>query len=129
MKSFKWCVWLIPNKNHAWNKLTNGFPIHITVGSFLEKNEAFELKNKIDFKPTMFYLENEPAIDQQDDFNALVFYVKPKLQWLPENAHVSFRYSYDQNLNTEITIEDKSALFEKIVVVDCSKHFKYWSCW
>ena len=47
MRQFKYCVWLKLDENHPLNKKCD-FPLHITIKSDLEKEEAIELYKKID---------------------------------------------------------------------------------
>ena len=49
--NFKYCLWLIPIKDHIWNTYTNGFNPHITIKSHLNFNEAVSLYNSIKKEP------------------------------------------------------------------------------
>ena len=43
MHDFKYCIWMMPEKNHNWNKITNGFTPHMTIKSHLEIDEIFNI--------------------------------------------------------------------------------------
>lgn len=124
MKSFKWCVWLIPDKNHHWNSLTNGFPVHMTVKSFLEKEEAESFLTE-NFDPVYLKIASNPIAEYDEDFSALYYRVESARNWFPENPHVSFYYSYEQSLKM---VEAKGgALFDQMVIANCQNHFRNWT--
>jgi len=124
MKSFKWCVWLMPSERHSWNSLTNGFPIHLTLNSFLEKEEVESFLSG-DFNSVYLNLQGSPIAEYGEDFSALYYHVSPVQPWFPENPHVSFYYSYGQSLETVSVCG--GALFHQIAIANCSGHFRSWT--
>ena len=129
MTNFGWCVWLVPHKDHEWNSLTNDFPAHMTVQSHLSESQARILVDKIKFIPNEIELVGGQVCDKHDGFNSIFYKVKyQSYWWWPENAHVSFRYSYGSDFYPELynDVEPKKALIERAVVMDCSGHFSKW---
>jgi len=126
MENFKWCIWLIPEKDHHWNSITNGFPVHLTLASHLEEDDAWFLYKHVTFDPVYINLVGKPILDIKDNFQALYYEIEPKLDWFPDNPHVSFRYSYD-SLDQDLPEIKGGAWFKYLAMVDCSGHFKEWT--
>lgn len=141
MKDFKYCLWFIPDKNHIWNNITNGFDIHMTIKSKLEYEEAINEYNKItSYDKLKINLIDEMIqdIDDKNKFYALIYKIKIndnnyKPLWWPKDAHISFAYRYDRKFNkSEIDeikkkIKIKSCFLEKIILKKCSEHYSKWN--
>ena len=47
MEDFKYCIWFTPEKEHEWNRYTNGFSPHMTIKSKLSKSSLKDFNNII----------------------------------------------------------------------------------
>ena len=135
MVNFKYCVWLVTNNNHIWNKMTNGFIPHITIKSNLDLSEAVKLYNTLEKKKYKVILDKIESINY-NDFNSIqysIFMEGEKMPyWLNEDTHISFNYRYDKEYNKEeVELFDKKnkireAIFNKYMLVRCDGHYKTW---
>ena len=137
MHDFQYCVWLVTdNHSSKWNGYTNGFQPHITLGSHLTYDEAYKLKEKISrsFIPINVSL-TDFEYQYMPDFHALCYKAQPIIDkiplWWPEDAHVSFYYSYSDI--DAVTIKDvKNKIVERNCILDtvqiklCSGNFENW---
>ena len=137
MIDFKYCVWIIPKKNHIWYNCTNGFIPHITIKSKMNYNDALNLYNSITKENIEMNVKisSKSIYTVEKKFHALYFLVNnnvPNPVWWPENAHVSFRYRYNYNFteeeikNLESEISVLNAEVSEIKLVKCSGHFNQW---
>ena len=135
MKSFGYCIWLVPCVTKKLINITNGFTPHITVRSHLRKNQAIEEFKRLSItKPIKIKLDKDYKLSEEDNFFALYYNVKPINYtpiWWPENAHISFRYKYDKPFTKEVVeqaINHKFnyLYFENLEIRNCNGHFKNW---
>ena len=134
MKNFKYCIWLTPyDDNDEWYSYTNGFEPHITIFYYLDKQEAYKKIKLIHDYDINLTITDELIKLSEEGFNSLYYKVSinKDLDWWPENAHISFRYKYDDITEKEIDelknkIKKKTARFSKIKIKKCDGHFSYW---
>ena len=137
MKDFKYCIWYTPKNNHEWHKFTNGCPPHITIYYYLDKDEAIEKIKELQKYNLNIKLIGNLKQTCVDNFYALQYDVllesnHSKPEWFPDDAHVSFKYQYDNEFtlseitNLEKKINIKSALFTDFKIVKCSGHYTKW---
>lgn len=114
-KDFKYCVWLVPDNGHLWNRMTAeiGFPAHMTVKSEIEEfDDAVALYNKVCLDVGLcggevgIKMKGDYEEHNEGDFNALVYSVERIdggkggrggehiWDWWPNGAHVSLNYKY-----------------------------------
>ena len=136
MEDFKYCVWLVPGKNHVLNSYTQGFPPHITIFSKLESLEEAEEKIKT-ISDYNLEVSLNGAIRQSklNNFYALEYSVVPiskEPEWWPENAHVSLAYRYSKPFteeevqNLERKVIEKKVITTNLEVHRCSGHYSTW---
>lgn len=135
MKSFGYCIWLVPCVTKKLINITNGFTPHITIRSQLTKNQAIEEFNKLSItKPIKIKLDKDYKLSEEDNFFALYYNVKPINYipiWWPEDAHISFRYKYDKpftqkEIDNTLNKYIKYLTFDTIEIRNCNGHFKNW---
>ena len=140
MRQFKYCLWLKLDNNHPLNKECD-FPLHITIKSHLEKNDAIKLYKKINKSILPLEIEiKEIKDDYIDNFYAYYFLVdtfqKENLWWWNDSMHLSILYKYgnkNDNYN-KIKISNKKyeqligskIIFNEICVFHCDEHYKKW---
>ena len=137
MHDFKYCIWLMPEKNHPFNNITNGFRNHLTVNYYLQDYSIFDRYNEINdnFKPIKVKLLGTLHQTYTDNFYSLIYKITPidkKPEWWPKNAHLSFAYQYDKPF-TPIEIRDlenkikiRQLTLSELKINKCSGDFKYW---
>ncbi len=148
MRQFKYCVWLKLDEDHPLNKKCD-FPLHITIKSDLEKEEAIELYKKIDKSILPLEVEIKEGQDgYHNQFYAYYFLVdtpnKKNIWWWqdprsdasPVGMHLSMKYKYGSEKNTleNIRISGKDyekligekLIFNKICIFHCDDHYKKW---
>ena len=135
---FNYCVWLIPRLKHSWSRYTNGFQPHLTIKSKLSKSDAVLLYTKLRLdKPLKVKLVGDLIYEVKDGFHSLYYLTEPvyknkKPEWYPENAHISFRYKYNETFSkSEIKevknlIKEKEAELTDFKLVYCNEHFLKW---
>ena len=132
--NFKYCLWLIPIKDHIWNTYTNGFNPHITIKSHLNFNEAVSLYNSIKKEPIDVTIVYDQKYDIKNNFHALYYNVTPNkyLKWWPENAHISFMYDYNYipvtiRKKIHYQIKELHSQMYDIKIANCNGHFINWN--
>ena len=134
MNIFNYAVWFIPEEDSEWYHYTNGFIPHMTIKAYLTYKEAVELYNNVikDVKDTTVYL-NDFVYSNESGFSALYYNISTDTiyNWWPKDAHISFRYSY--NDFTEDEIKDfkninipKKSILSNVKIVNCNGYFKDW---
>ena len=100
MKSFGYCLWLVPGIRNKVINFTDGFKPHITIKKNLTRFQSFEEFKKIYLEePIKFKLDDKYILSKEDNFYALYYKISPlvyKPLWWPKDAHISFRYKYDE---------------------------------
>jgi hypothetical protein len=133
---FKYCIWLIFDKNIELQKLTNSFRPHISIKTDLEENEANIIFKKIknDNKKFNIKLEKNIINSKENNFYALYFNVKLlydiKPTWWPNDAHVSIKYNYNQPFSNEeinsINVKKLEYKTDDIIIMKCTGHHSKW---
>ena len=133
---FNYCVWLIPNIKNVWSKYIYGFHPHISIKTNLEKKEAIDYYKSISLdKPLKVKLVGDLVYDVTDKFHSLYYCAEPvgkPPSWWPKDAHVSFRYRYNEEFSKFDIKEFKKQTFEleelftDIKVSYCNDHYRYW---
>jgi hypothetical protein len=135
MKSFGYCLWLVPGIRNKVINFTDGFKPHITIKKNLTKFQSFkEFKEIYLEEPIKFKLEDKYILSEEDNFYALYYKVSPlvyKPLWWPEDAHISFRYKYDKpftqkEIDNTLNKYIKYLTFDTIEIRNCNGHFKNW---
>ena len=137
MHDFKYCIWLVPNKDHSWINIPNDFTPHMTVKSHLDKKDANYIYNKIKKENYQLKVKLVGKLfqDSIEDFYALEYSVQPindnVPEWFPKDAHISFAYQYKPFTNYQIKeienkIKDKNGVLDLLVINKCSGDFKNW---
>lgn len=127
MKDFGYCIWYMLEPNHEWEKLTHGFPCHITLHKNLSFPQAVKHYHNITPADSTFTLKSQ-TISHDDGFHSLYYTLdcdNPSY-WIPKDPHVSFKYSYDEFLQCEKEPFVKTAKFCKIALVNCTGHYDDW---
>jgi len=134
MKSFKYCIWALPEKGHEWYKYTNGFYPHITIISGLSLDEAFLYFEKNYFRKSYVTIRDFDSC-LTGGFSALyanVDYVDEKPTWWPDDAHVSFYYKYNESFTKECleyytkNMPRKKVKIGEFLLVRCDGNFMKW---
>lgn len=136
MLSFGYCIWATPIENHEWNRLTNGFNIHMSVNTNLMYQECVNfIKNNNCNINIEVELDGDYIIDNTDGFYSMYFNVKcigHKPVWWPDDAHISFLYEYDRQF-TQLQIDNvinklrnKKCVLTKLQTMKCIDHFNKW---
>lgn len=148
MKSFQYCIWLQPENNTdilcEFYKIPKGFEPHITlhynINTLEEAIEIFEKinKNPVYVKLTHIVVDNEVKKNEDKFFN---MYYKVEQQGkdvsLPDNAHISFLYDYENPITEEQVklIQDKLykiydehtfICMNKYIIKKCDNHYSEW---
>ena len=142
MRDFKYCIWLCPNDNHPWNTYTRGFNPHVSIYTYLEKEEALEKFDivtnaslSLRVKLTNRVKTGGPGRDKKIPFYCLYQTVDAfdEVPWWPKRAHLSLAYQYDK----PFTQKEVSTILEKIQVttatlthaklVKVTGHYSNWS--
>ena len=138
MEDFKYCIWFIPEKEHEWNKYTNGFSPHMTIKSKLSKSSLKDFNNIISSnKKIKVRLVGKLYQTQLNDFYSLQYDIEPINKdeipdWWPSNAHISFKYKYilpyidDEIRNIDNEIKIKEGILDTISIYKCSGDFSTW---
>ena len=135
MKNFGYCLWLVPGIRNKVINFTDGFKPHITIKKNLTKFQSFEEFKKIYLEePIKFKLEDKYILSEEDNFYALYYKVSPlvyKPLWWPKDAHISFRYKYDEpftqnEIDNTLNKYIKYLTFDTIEIRNCNGHFKNW---
>ena len=135
MKNFGYCLWLVPGIRNKVINFTDGFKPHITIKKNLTKFQSFEEFKKIYLaEPIKFKLDDKYILSEEDNFYALYYKVSPlvyKPLWWPEDAHISFRYKYDEpftqnEIDNTLNKYIKYLTFDTIEIRNCNGHFKNW---
>ena len=135
MKNFGYCIWLTPDSEEdEWYSYTNGFEPHITILKYLNEEEAKKRKELINDINMEITLVGELIECVEEDFNSLYYNVisNKKVEWWPEDAHVSFNYSYksiSKKEQDEIKekIKKRTTKFSKIKVKKCDGDYSLWN--
>jgi len=145
MYDFKYCIWACLESGHPWNSHNSACRqgLHITINSNLDTldtaitafNDIINYKNNIKIGLDAI----NPVVNRRGDFNAVYFpaylvYRAPKPTWWPNDAHMSFYYSYGRSLRfTELTYVQKCiyknafGILNNFKLVRCTGHFnKHW---
>lgn len=132
MKDFGYCIWYLPKDTGSkedWIHKTYGFPCHITLKKDLTFLQAIKEYHNIIPQEIEFEL-NAQVVSQQEGFHSLYYTLIPKTTklpyWIPEDLHVSFKYSYDQFLKCDKELLIRSTHFNRIALVNCTGHYKNW---
>ena len=139
MENFKFCIWLIPKKNHKWYKYISDFSPHVTLHSRLSMGEAytklFVLEDLV--KDLKVKLVGKAKQDKVNDFYNIEYGVElidknEEPTWWPDNAHLSFSYRYGSRYTKEELeemdkkVEVREGVLNKIVVKNCKGHYNTW---
>ena len=137
MEDFKYCIWLIPDKNQEWINYTNGFMPHISIHTKIEDiTNANKIYEEINIKePIYVKLVGNLKKTITNGFYAIQQDVIPlnyKPHWWPENAHVSFIYSYsdiDNEIlnNLKLKIKQKTCVMSSTIITKCTGNYKNWN--
>jgi hypothetical protein len=140
MRQFKYCIWLKLDEDHSLNKKCD-FPLHITIKSDLEKNEAIEFYQKINKSVLPIKIEIKERKDgYHNNFYAYYFLTdtnnKSNLWWWRDNMHLSVKYKYGTNNDTFDNIKISSdylkeligtkLIFNEICIYHCDNHYNNW---
>ena len=135
MVNFKYCIWLVVDNSHIWNKITNGFIPHITIKSNLDLFDAVKFYNDLEKKKYKVILDKIESVKYYN-FNSIqysIFMEGEKIpDWFNDNSHISFNYRYDKEYSKkEVKFFDmknkiREGIFNKYILVRCDGDFKTW---
>lgn len=123
-------------KDHIWNTYTDGFTSHMTIDSFLEKNDAIKIIDKINTNPIKVKLIGNLYQNKFNNFYSLQYDIQiidSKIpDFWPKDPHISFKYRYNKPftkeecniLNNQIT--EKYGILERVEINNCSQHYSKW---
>lgn len=135
MKDFGYCIWYLPKTTGSkddWNCKTDNFPCHITLKKNLSFIQAIKQYHNIIPQDLEFELDTQ-VVSQQEGFHSLYYTLKlinnsdPIPYWIPEDLHISFKYSYTEFLKCDKELIMPSMHFDKIALVNCNGHYKNWT--
>lgn len=136
MKNFNYCIWITSKNENKYKNFTNGFQLHMTLNSHLTKLQAEDLIKKYQLnenKNISIVLSEKLYYTEEKEFYALhKKVIKIDDFDLPNNAHISFYYSYipisDNIYNyvkDKISTLDK-IFFDTVLIKLCNNHFLSW---
>ena len=131
MKNFEYCIWLVSNKD-TWKHSEKKFRTHMTIKSNLTLNEAKKIYKNINKGEYFLKIDSYLLSSMEENFNAMYYNVvckNNKPSWWPNNAHVSFKYKYNNDFSNEdknFKIKDEECLFNDIIIMNCNNHYQEW---
>ena len=89
MKSFGYCLWLVPGIRNKVINFTDSFKPHINIKKNLTRFQSFEEFKKIYLEePIKFKLDDKYILSEEDNFYALYYKINP---FVPQ---ILYRKSY-----------------------------------
>ena len=131
MKEFGYCIWLVSNDDN-WHYPNKGFRTHLTIKSNLTLNDAKNFYKLLQKNPVVLKINSDLKKSVSDDFYALYYNVvfkNNKPFWWPNDAHVSFKYKYNNDFSNEdknFKIKNQECLFNDIIIMNCNDHYSKW---
>ena len=137
MKSYGFCIWLMPDIKSPLYKLTKGFEPHISLYKNLTLSEAKDLFSIIEMKPLSLMIRN-CITTIEEDLSILQYNVEVNDKSLLNNRklpNLPVRYEYDNPINLEnnyyinrsiIQLSNKPILFNRLKIMKCDRHYTTW---
>lgn len=114
---FKYCIWLLPEKNSVLYSLTNGFPPHISLHIHLSLSECKKILNTMEKNKMNIKILKKNETNEYKGFHSYYHFVYKK-KMLPERAHISFIYDNKPILSEDIEKVYHSIDFSQTYVFD-----------
>lgn len=136
MKSFGYCVWLLPETNSPLFKFAKGFTPHISIRTDMKKNEAIHFLKSQSQTQIFKVIFSNYYLSTSEGFHSFEFKANFK-DLVPfqiqKNPHVSFIYKYNTDI---VPSETKDIIknvklehvykFQKCIIMHCKGHYSTW---
>ena len=137
MKSYGFCIWLMPDLKSPLYKLTRGFEPHISLYKYLTLSEAKDIFSTIEIKPLSLMIRN-CITTIEEDLSILQYNVEVNDKSLLNNRklpNLAVRYEDNNRINLKdnfyinreiIKLSNKPIVFNRLKIMKCDRHYSTW---